>query len=228
MFKGFSKDDIKKQDSVNKSVQRGIRSQILEQYPRLPQECFDTYIWPKDATMKLAKCKDHINMVVVGGEPIFFQHRDGPWFPTLKVVHKFPFMMPKVQVDKGAIKFVLRGADVMCPGLTSAGGAIPENLEAGTVIQITAEGKENACAVGRLAMSTQEIRTKNVGHCITDTHHMTDGLWCLGPTLYDVDVDSNRMVAVFAVIFIVGLIGFRRFCRSCKQVQGLHEDLMHT
>lgn len=31
-------------------------------------------------------------------------------------------MMPKVRVDKGAIKFVFKGADIMCPGLTSAGG----------------------------------------------------------------------------------------------------------
>ena len=31
-------------------------------------------------------------------------------------------MLPEMRVDAGAIKFVLRGADIMCPGLTSAGG----------------------------------------------------------------------------------------------------------
>ena len=35
-----------------------------------------------------------------------------------------PIMMKKMQCDKGAIKFVLGGANVMCPGLTSAGGKI--------------------------------------------------------------------------------------------------------
>jgi PUA domain protein len=29
--------------------------------------------------------------------------------------------MPHQQVDKGAIKFILSGANIMCPGLTSAG-----------------------------------------------------------------------------------------------------------
>lgn len=40
-------------------------------------------------------------------------------------------MMKTVRVDKGAIKFVLGGANIMCPGLTSAGGDISEELELG-------------------------------------------------------------------------------------------------
>lgn len=40
-------------------------------------------------------------------------------------------MMKSVQVDKGAIKFVLQGANVMCRGLTSPGGRLPDGLEKG-------------------------------------------------------------------------------------------------
>lgn len=32
-----------------------------------------------------------------------------------------PFILPHMQVDKGAIRFVLSGANIMCPGLTSPG-----------------------------------------------------------------------------------------------------------
>ena len=45
-----------------------------------------------------------------------------------------------MQIDKGGIKFIINGANVMCPGLTSAGGKmdeVPEN----TVVGIYAEGK---------------------------------------------------------------------------------------
>ena len=42
-----------------------------------------------------------------------------------------PDMMKSVQVDKGAIKFVLSGANIMCRGLTSPGGRLPEGLQAG-------------------------------------------------------------------------------------------------
>ena len=58
--------------------------------------------------------------VMVGGECLFYQQRDGPLMPTLRLVHKYPTMMPAVQVDKGAIKFVLKGANIMCPGKTTS------------------------------------------------------------------------------------------------------------
>lgn len=45
-----------------------------------------------------------------------------------------PHVMKQVRADKGAIPFVLSGANVMCPGLTSAGGDMPEPLEAGTPV----------------------------------------------------------------------------------------------
>lgn len=62
-------------------------------------------------------------------------------------------MMPSVKVDKGAIKFVFKGADIMCPGLTSAGGSISEDLPEGAPVAVFAEGKEHPLAVGLLKMS---------------------------------------------------------------------------
>ena len=32
-----------------------------------------------------------------------------------------PNMMPRIQVDAGAIKYVFGGANIMCPGITSTG-----------------------------------------------------------------------------------------------------------
>ena len=40
-----------------------------------------------------------------------------------------PHMLPKMQCDKGAIRFILGGANVMCPGLTSPGGKIDDSVE---------------------------------------------------------------------------------------------------
>lgn len=44
-----------------------------------------------------------------------------------------PFILPHQQVDKGAIKFVLSGANIMCPGLTSPGAKL-HPAEADTVV----------------------------------------------------------------------------------------------
>lgn len=45
----------------------------------------------------------------------------------------------------------------MCPGLTSKGARMDENLPVGAVVAIMAEGKENALAVGLLKMSTEDM-----------------------------------------------------------------------
>lgn len=45
-----------------------------------------------------------------------------------------PNIMKKLQVDRGAIRFVLAGANIMCPGLTSPGGALDDEVEAETPV----------------------------------------------------------------------------------------------
>lgn len=65
---------------------------------------------------------------MLNGTPLFFSNRDGQWFPTLRLLHQYPDMMKKVCVDEGAIKFVLSGANIMCPGLTSPGAKIHDEV----------------------------------------------------------------------------------------------------
>ena len=45
-----------------------------------------------------------------------------------------PDLLPKVQVDKGAIRFILSGANIMCPGLTSPGARMDTSLPANAVV----------------------------------------------------------------------------------------------
>jgi len=42
--------------------------------------------------------------------------------------------MKKFQVDRGAIKFVLSGANIMSPGLTSPGGVLDDEVEEETPV----------------------------------------------------------------------------------------------
>jgi PUA domain protein len=43
-------------------------------------------------------------------------------------------MMKKVRIDKGAIKHVLQGADIMTPGLTSKGGQLSTDLKKNDIV----------------------------------------------------------------------------------------------
>ena len=60
--------------------------------------------------------------------PRHFQERDGPWLPTLRILHQYPEMMKRLRTDKGAIKFVLSGANIMCPGLTHPDAVIHDEV----------------------------------------------------------------------------------------------------
>ena len=62
-----------------------------------------------------------------------------------------------MRCDKGAIKHILSGSDVMCPGLTHP-KATMDNVKAGQIVAIMAEGKEHAMGIGITKMSTEEIK----------------------------------------------------------------------
>lgn len=175
MFRRFAPaEDVSSVTTLKSSTVRGIKRGICDQYPSL--EPFIDDIIPKKDDVKEGKGKDHLNFVVVRGAPLFFRVREGPYFPTLRLLHQYPDMMPRVGVDKGAVKFVLKGADVMCPGLTSAGGDVSADLPALAPVAVWAEGKAHALAVGFTKMSTKDIRTINKGVGIEAVHFCGDQL----------------------------------------------------
>jgi PUA domain protein len=180
MFKKFEeKESVSGTQQLKSSVQKGIRVKIIEYYPDL--EGYIDTVLPKKENFKLVKCHDHIEILVNStGEQLFFKQREGVWFPTLKLLHKYPFMLPHEQVDKGAIKFVLSGANVMCPGLTSRGGKVAD-VPKNTIVAIMAEGKQHALGVGITTLSSEEIAKVNRGIGIELVHYLMDGLWNMKP-----------------------------------------------
>jgi len=199
MFKKFDTDSTSTSTQVKASVQRGIKSQIAEAHPNITQEQLEALL-PKKPPLVQYKAGQHLMLYCrrveregasPSDEPVFFQHRDGPILPALKIVHKYPSLsFTKVTVDKGAIPYLLGGADVMCPGLTNPGGEMPadgeekdENgfdkpgLPKGAGVVIFAEGKEHAIATGVMKMSSADIREKNKGVGIELMHQLGDGLF---------------------------------------------------
>jgi PUA domain protein len=93
-----------------------------------------------------------------------------------------PYILAPVKIDRGAIRFVLAGAQIMCPGLTSKGGELPPAegaLAAGTSVAVFAEGKEHAVAVGFTKLSSEEIKKANKGVGVETTTYLGDDLWNL-------------------------------------------------
>jgi len=185
MFKKFTPStDIATSTKVKSSVQRAIRADLIEQMPLLGENdgVLLEAIWPKKEAITHIKCREHVSIYALNGEPLFFQHFDGPYYPTLRLLHKYPTLLPHLQIDRGAIRFILAGANMMCPGFTSQGGRLPPSesaLPLDAVVAIHAEGKEHAVGLGILKMSTEEIKKVNKGVGVEVTSYLGDDLWTI-------------------------------------------------
>ena len=89
-----------------------------------------------------------------------------PVVPMMRLLHRYPLMMDAMQCDKGAIKHIFSGSHVMAPGIISPGGKLYPGLDVLAPVQVTAEGKEHAMAIGVLAMSSDEIAKTKKGEAI--------------------------------------------------------------
>jgi PUA domain protein len=181
MFKTFERSDVSTSTQVKASVQRAIKAQVGAANPGITDEELDA-ILPKKPPLVQYKVGPHMMLYCKKGEaeegstpsdePVFFQHRNGPVLPTLRIVHKYPTLaFTSVTVDEGAIPFILGGANIMCPGLTKEGqsymppdgeeqdeqGFDKPGLSKGDGVVIKAEGKEHAIAIGVMKMSSADV-----------------------------------------------------------------------
>lgn len=109
-------------------------------------------------------------------------HRASLRLTGLAFSHPDPFILPHVRIDRGAIRFLLAGAHMMCPGLTSAGGRLPPAdaaLPAGTPVAFDAEGKEFAVGVGITKLGTEEMKAVNKDVAVESVTYVGDDLWAI-------------------------------------------------
>ncbi|GAK62658.1 translation machinery-associated protein 20 [Moesziomyces antarcticus] len=187
LFKKFEpKPDLGPATALKSSVRRVIRQKLCEQYPVLAEDegALLEAAWPNKASVTTVKfAREHVQMLISDKQVLFFQHYDDWYLPSLRLLHKFPEMLPSVQVDRGAIKFVLSGANVMSPGLVSAGGKLPDPskgeqpIKEGECVAIRAQGKNEILAVGVMKMDSEQVRKTGKGIAIENIHYLGDDLW---------------------------------------------------
>jgi len=143
----FKKDSITAapKQKLKSSIQRALRSSLLSTYPLLTP--YIDEVLPKKTPLEQVKLPEYrVSLYVVdGNQPIFFQHdahSGSPPIPHLKLVHRFPQAFPTIRIDRGAIRFVLSGATLMAPGLTSPGGRLPDPSQVRPPREHKVEGEE--------------------------------------------------------------------------------------
>jgi len=116
---------------------------------------------------------DDFPIVIVDSKVLLFQVGD-IYFPTVRGVLELGLRKNVVMVDSGAVRFVVNGADIMCPGITSADPAI----QPGALVIIVEETHDKPLAIGTSLIQGAEMGA-NSGQAVKSVHHVGDKLWNL-------------------------------------------------
>jgi len=115
---------------------------------------------------------DEYSIILVDGKPSFFEI-EGQFFPTVRGALEMELKKRIVTVDKGAIRFVSNGADIMAPGIVGADSEIKE----GDLVIIVEETYRKPLAIGKALMKGPQMVEADSGKAIKSITHVGDKLW---------------------------------------------------
>ena len=109
----------------------------------------------------------------------FLELRGRQIIPMLQILHQYPLMMKKMQCDKGGIKHILQGSNVMAPGLVSEGGYLEPGVLEGEAVAVMAEGKKHAMGIGFMmeGKGSDSLLKDPTGHAIEVALFLNDSVW---------------------------------------------------
>ena len=108
--------------------------------------------------------------IFVNDTPQFFYH-EKQIIPTLKLIMQNNFLK-QVVVDMPAVPFMVRGADVMRPGIKEF-----DEFEKDSIIIITDETHKKPLAIGQALFSSKEMQKMEKGKVIKNLHYVGDKVW---------------------------------------------------
>lgn len=109
--------------------------------------------------------------IKINRETMFF-YLDGKVIPTLKNILKNNFLK-KITVDMGAVKFVVKGADIMRPGIVEIENGIKQN----ETISIVDQNNKKPIAVGIALLNSEDMKNTKEGKVIKNIHYVGDEIW---------------------------------------------------
>ncbi len=129
-------------------------------------------IIPKKSQIELVKIEDYPDILLIDGEPLLMQI-EGKTIPTLHSMINTEIKEKYAMVDMGAINFVIKGADIMSPGIVDA----DESIEPGETIVIIEENHKKPLAIGTSLITGKEMIENNKGKAIENLHYVGDSIW---------------------------------------------------
>jgi len=150
-------------------IRKSEKNKLLKELRSTFGDAVDTFA---DKRFETATADD-IPIVMIEGEVVLFKIGDN-YFPTVKGVLQLGLRSNLVTVDAGAVRFVVNGADVMCPGIVSA----DDNIEPDDPVIIIEETHKKPLAIGTALMPGDQMNASS-GKAVKSVHYVGDKLWNL-------------------------------------------------
>jgi PUA domain protein len=162
----------RKQTAPNSTVQRIKRNatQAMPGFASIEDELF-----PRRKPVMSYTLEDHVILYAVDDIPLLVSLNTGEIFPHLRLAIEYPGLLQAVFVDDGAVRALLRQANLMAPGIK--GKTAP--FDSGAVVEIRLLGASTPFAIGVTQLSSDEITPDTKGVAIVVVHILRDGLWTL-------------------------------------------------
>jgi PUA-domain protein len=115
---------------------------------------------------------DSWELVLSRGEPVVLS-QEGRTFPALRGFLRIQVDRRFVRVDMGAVPYVVKGADIMSPGVV----AVDPELSKGDWCIITEERHNKPLAIAEMLVDGAEVERMNRGKVAHNIHYVGDKLW---------------------------------------------------
>lgn len=132
---------------ASKSAIKEMRASLIR-WSKFPEGQIEI-IFPKKSRVVAYKMKageDRRAEHVVVDKEAHFVFIDEYCVPNLRTLQSYPDMYPRFTADEGAIKFLLKGANLMCPGLLNEQASMAE-VEEGAVVSVYVHGHEHCVVI---------------------------------------------------------------------------------
>ena len=155
----------KKRHTIRRSKQSKVFAALREEIGESAQAY-------NGESIEMLETTSETTLFLVDKRPVLMEAGDIV-FPTLRGAVDRPFPEKNVTVDAGAIPFMVKGADVMRPGIVK----ISPDVKKDHPVLIVEEKYGKPLAVGIALYDADEMETCEKGKVIKTIHYVGDDLW---------------------------------------------------
>jgi PUA-domain protein len=163
---------IKRRYSVRKDVIHKIREDMIKIFGEDAVE-----ILPEKSKVEILELGTDVGEVIlVNGKQAFFETDTG-YFPTVRGAQEIKTDTRFVTVDRGAVGFVIKGADIMRPGVVD----FAHGIKKGDFVIIYEETHKKPIAIGKSLWNYEGFKEHEKGKCVKNILYVGDKIWNVIP-----------------------------------------------